>query len=71
MWSQQSEGATVTGYVVHYSDGITNRSSKRTASTTSFDVTNLINGPTYMITVEATSEQLSRESNDMTITLSN
>ena len=69
-WSQPSGGATVTGYVVHYSDSGTERSKNVTASGTSSDITNLTDGPTYMITVEVTSKHLSGESDDKTITLS-
>ena len=58
----------MTGYVVHYSDGSTDRS--MSASSTSADITGLVNdGRTYSISVEATSEQLSGESDPMTITL--
>ena len=69
-WSQPAGGATVTGYVLHYSDAITKRSNNVNISTTSSDITNLTNGATYMMTVEATSEHLSGESDNMTITLS-
>ena len=34
-WSQPSGGATVTGYVVHYSDGDTDRTESVPASSTS------------------------------------
>ena len=60
----------MTGYVVHYSDDNTERSKNVTPSATSSDITNLTNGPTYTITVEATSEHFSGQSVDMTITLS-
>ena len=69
-WGQPSGGATVTGYVLHYSDGITERSKNVTASATSSDIINLTNGSTYVITVEATSHHVSGVSDDMTITLS-
>ena len=53
----------MTGYVVHYSDGSTDRSLSVAASSTSTDITGLVkDGRTYSISVEATSEQLSGES---------
>ena len=57
----------MTGYVVHYSDGSTVRSMSVAASSTSADITGLNNGHTYSISVEATSEQLSGESEPLTI----
>ena len=57
------------GYVVHYSDGSTDRFMSAAASSTSADITGLTNGRTYSISVEATSEQLSGESATMDITL--
>ena len=69
-WSKPSGGASVTGYVVHYFDGTTNRSKNVIASTTSSNITNLTKGPTYTISVEATSKHLSGESANMSITLS-
>ena len=65
-WSQLPEGASVTGYVVHYSDGSTDRSMSASASSTSADITGLANGRIYFISVEATSEQLSGESEPLT-----
>ena len=66
-WSQPSGGASVTGYVIHYSDGSTDRS--MAASSTSADITGLVSdGRTYSISVEATSEQLSGESDAVDIT---
>ena len=59
----------MTGYTVHYSDGFTDRSMSAAASSTSTDITGLTNGRTYSISVEATSEQLSGESETMNITL--
>ena len=58
----------MTGYVVHYFDGTTNRSKNVIASTTNSNITNLTNGSTYTISVEATSEHLSGESDNMSIT---
>ena len=66
-WSQPSEGATVTGYVVHYSDGTTDRMKSVAASSTSTDIPSLSSGRTYTISVEATSSQLSGESEVVTI----
>ena len=66
-WSQPSGGASVTGYVVHYSDGSTVRSMSAAASSTSADITGLTNGRINFISVEATSEQLSGESEPLTI----
>ena len=69
-WSQPSGGASVTGYVVHYSDGSTDRSMSVAASSTSADITGLVNdGRIYSISVEATSEQLSGESDAVDITV--
>ena len=68
-WSQPSGGASVTGYTVHYSDGSTDRSMSVAASSTSADITDLVNGHTYSISVEATSEHLSGESATQNITL--
>ena len=61
-WSQPSRGATVTGYVVHYSDGDTDRNESVAASSTSSLITGLSIYITYTISVEATSEHLSGES---------
>ena len=67
-WSPPSGGATVTGYVVHYIGG--NKMRTEPSSSTSTDITGLTNGYTYAISVEATSQHLSGESERMTITLS-
>ena len=66
-WSQPSGGATVTGYVVHYSDGTTDRTESVAESPTSTDITDLTSGLTYTISVEATSEHLSGESEERSI----
>ena len=58
-WSQPSGGATVTGYVVHYSDGVTNMTESVSASSTSSHITNLANCSNYTFFVEALSEHLS------------
>ena len=67
-WSQPPGGASVTGYVLHYSDGSTDEGSMST-SFTSADITGLTNGRTYSISVEATTLQLSGESTTQPITL--
>lgn len=58
-WRQPSVGATVTGYVVHYSDGITERIIRLPASVFSVNITQLSTDRAYRIFVEATSIQLS------------
>ena len=70
-WSQPSGGATVTGYVVHYSDGTTDRMKSVVASSTSTDISSLSSGRTYTISVEATSSQLSGESDSVDIFMTN
>ena len=67
VWSQPSGGAAVTGYIVHYSDGTTDRMKSVVASSTSTDITGLTSGLTYTISVEATSQHLSGESEERTI----
>ena len=58
----------MTGYVVHYSDDSTVRSMSAAVSSTSADITGLVNDSrTYSISVEATSEHLSGESEPLTI----
>ena len=70
VWIPPSEGATVTGYVVHYRTGSSDEMSK-SSSSTSTDITGLTDGLMYMlISVEATSQHLSGESEEMTISLS-
>ena len=59
----------MTGYVVHYNDGDTNRTDNVAASSTSSDITHLTSGLTYTISVEATSQHLSGESDEWTLTL--
>ena len=49
----------MTGYVVHYSDGITERSLRLSALTLSVNITHLGRNRAYTIEVEATSLQLS------------
>ena len=52
----------MTGYVVHYSDGDTDRTESVPASSTSSLITDLTDGLNYTFSVEATSEHLSGES---------
>ena len=68
-WSPPSGGATVTGYVVHYRTGSSVRINHVSPSSTSTDITGLTIGATYTISVEATSQHLSGESEEMSITL--
>ena len=69
-WSQPSGGATVTGYVVHYRYGATNMTQSVPPSSTSTNIGDLQMGTLYTFSVEATSEHLSGESGNCTITLS-
>ena len=56
----------MTGYTVHYSsNGVTNSIPGLPSSATSRDITGLTNCGIYSISVEATSEQLSGESETM------
>ena len=61
-------------YVIHYYDGITNRKKGVGAYPTKYVIRGLINGHTYTISLESTSNSddtiLSGESENMTITLS-
>ena len=59
----------MTGYVVHYSDGDTDRNESVPASSTSSLITGLTINITYNFSVEATSEHLSGESTFHTIAL--
>ena len=69
-WIHPSGGATVTGYVVHYSDSTSENSKHVAASSSSSDISNLNYGPSYNVWVESTSGHLSGVSNYMNITLS-
>ena len=70
MWNQPSGGAPVTSYIVHYNDGDGGDSIRPLASMlTSYDITGLTIDTTYTISVEATSQHLSGESEDMPFTL--
>ena len=68
-WSPPSGGATVNGYVVHYRTVGSVRTDAILSSSTSTDITGLTNGTTYTISVEATSQHLSGESEELTISL--
>ena len=69
------DGATVTGYVVHYirDDNMARMVSGLSPSTTTRDITSLSTGRTYTISVEATTaatDALCGVSEERTITLS-
>ena len=68
-WGQPSGGATVTGYVVHYSDGVTNMTHSVPASSTGVHVTNLISCRIYTFSIQATSEHFSGLSKIIMLTL--
>ena len=68
-WSPPSGGATVTDYVVHYKTATSVRTKSVSSSSTSTDISDLTIGATYTISVEATSQHLSGESEEMTIRL--
>ena len=59
----------MTGYVVHYSDGVTNMTESVPASSTGVRVTNLISCHIYTFSVEATSEHFSGLSMIIMLTL--
>ena len=59
----------MTGYVVHYSEGDTDRNESVPASSTSSLITGLTNCISYTFSVEVTSEHLSGESDTLTIEL--
>ena len=59
----------MTGYVVHYTDGDTDWTESVAASSNSSDITHLTSGLTYTISVDATSQHLSGESDEWNITL--
>ena len=59
----------MTGYVVHYSDGDTDRNESVPASSTSSLITGLTINITYNFSVEATSEHLSGESEKISTVL--
>ena len=59
----------MTGYVVHYSDGVTNMTESVPASSTSLLVTKLTSCHNYTFSVEATSEHFSGHSRRVLLTL--
>ena len=59
----------MTGYIVHYNDGGPDMIRTVFPPSTTTEITGLTNGDTYIISVEATSQHLSGESKEMTITL--
>ena len=59
----------MTGYVVHYSDGDTDRTESVPASSTSSLITGLIFNITYTVTVEARSKHICGESETHNIIL--
>ena len=59
----------MTGYIVHYSNGGPDMMRTVSPSSTTTDIPGLTNGATYTISVEATSQHLSGESEEMIITL--
>ena len=67
MWSQPSGGAPVTGYVVHYSNNVTIGTKSEPSSSTGTYISDLFINDT--ISVEATSQHLSGESENITVTL--
>ena len=67
-WSPPSGGARVTSYVVHYRTSSSLTIKRISSSSTSTDITGLTAGATYTISVEATSQHLSGESEEVTIT---
>ena len=69
-WSPPSEGATVTGYVVHYKTATSVMIKSVDQYLTSTVLLSLTHGATYTISVEATSQHLSGVSEEMNITLS-
>ena len=70
-WTGPSDGATVTGYIVHYTDSHgSDKTDPLPSSTTTTDITGLITGETYNISVEATGNMFSGFSQTKKITLS-
>ena len=68
-WSPPSAGATVTGYVVHCKTATSVKTRFVFQNLTSTFLMSLTGGVTYTISVEATSQHLSGESEKMNITL--
>ena len=59
----------MTGYIVHYRTGSFIETDIESVSSTSTVISDLTGGATYTVSVEATSQQLSGESEETTITL--
>ena len=59
----------MTSYIVRYNDGGSDMMRTVFPPSTTTDITGLTVGATYTISVEATSQHLSGESEEMTITL--
>ena len=57
------------GYVIHYSDGDTDRTESAPASSTCFVISNLTLDITYTVTVEARSEHICGMSENKSITM--
>ena len=68
-WSPPSGGVTVTGYVVHYRNTTFVRTKSVSQDVTGTFLLSLTHGATYTISVEAISQHLSGESEEMNITL--
>ena len=68
--SSSSSSSSVTGYTVHYTRDGDSARTKDVGSTTSTEITGLTVDRTYTISVEATANGLSGESEEMIITLS-
>ena len=59
----------MTGCVVHYSDGDTDRNKSVAAYINRYSITDLTGGDTYIVSVEATSKHISGVSHEKNITL--
>ena len=68
-WSPPSGGATVTGYVVHYRTGSSDGTKNEPSTSILTFLTGLTSGANYTISVEAISQHLSGESEELTISL--
>ena len=70
VWKNTAISGASGVYIIHYSDGITNKTKKVAVYPPIYVITELVNGHTYTFSLEATSRHLSAESENMTITLS-
>ena len=70
-WDRPTDGATVKSYIIHYQDDKKNLYNRTVpARDTSTVLEDLVNdGQTYEVSVEATSEHLSGESDTLTVEL--